>query len=179
MRIHSFRTPALVATSALTLVLLAGCSSSSSSSTTSTTSTSNSSKTYPVDTVPNVLPATGSVNGVTVAVVSTPAKGNVGLTMNVTATINGTVHPSTLDFQITDAAYFGKGKPATNQSLTVNGPGVYKMPKGFKPPSAGTWSVTVNYQPTDKKYSSLSISGLPQTEGGKPPFPQLQTIVTK
>lgn len=157
------------------LVTAAGCSSSSTDSTTTTAPK------VTTTTVPNPLdlPATGSVDGVTLSVLSSPLTGVAGsTTMQVKVTLTGKVTPSHLQFQISSAASAESGHAATTQQISVSQPGTFDLPTAFKPPTAGNWAVTVTYAPTSAKDSKLSVSGLPPKVGLPAPFPQLVTVVT-
>lgn len=169
-----------VALLALALPTVAGCSSGPATTTSkvsvpaSTTPTS-----APATTDPTLLPATGSVDGFTLSVTSSPTSGTVGhTTIRVTAVLKGAVRSAHLQFQVSDAAAAGTGRPATDQRLVVHGPGTYALPTPFAPPSAGSWAVTVTYVPDRAGASRLSVSGLPPAPGQAPPFPQLVTKVT-
>ena len=157
------------------LVTAAGCSSSSSTSTTTTMPKSTTTTTLnPLD-----LPATGSVDGVTLSVTSSPLTGVAGkTTMHVTAKLTGAVTASHLQFQISDAPSAESGKPATSQQISVSHPGTYPLPTAFHPSKAGNWAITVTYVPTSAKKSKLSVSGLPPKVGLPAPFPQLVTVIT-
>ena len=171
---YRFRTIPL-ATSALLVAGLAaaGCSGSSSSSTTSSRPTPT------TGAGPQQLPATGSVDGVTLSVLSSPLTGKVGATtIHVTATLSGKVTPSQLTFAISDAPSAETGAAATTQHVAVSHAGTWTLPKAFSPPKAGNWAVTVTYAPQNAKDSTLSVSGLPQAVGLQAPFPQLVTVVT-
>jgi len=178
---HRPRNPGTaVALLTLALVTLAGCSSGPVTTTSkvpvppSTTPTS-----APATTDPTLLPATGSVDGFTLSVTSSPTSGTVGhTTIRVTAVLKGAVRPAHLQFQVSDAAAAGQARPATDQRLVVHGPGTYAMPTPFAPPSAGSWAVTVTYVPDRAGASRLTVSGLPPVPGQAPPFPQLVTKVT-
>jgi len=167
---------AVPALASLVLIGLAGCSSSASDATTTTTDRSTTTSTTGSTFHP---PATGSVDGVTLSVTSSPLTGTAGhTTVTVTAVLTGRVVPSHLTFQVSDAPAQGHGKPATSQRVTVSGPGTYRMPSPFRARHAGTWAVTVTYSPSSAGLSELSVSGLPSTVGSPPPFPQLVTVVT-
>lgn len=127
---------------------------------------------------PTLLPATGSVEGFTLSVTSSPTSGTVGhTTIRITAVLKGAVRAAHLEFQLSEAAA-GSGRPATDQRLVVHGPGTYALPTPFAPPSAGSWAVTVTYVPDRAGTSRLSVSGLPPAPEQTPPFPQLVTRVT-
>jgi hypothetical protein len=173
---HRSRT-ALLATSALlaTGLAAAGCSSSSSSPTTTTPKVTT---TTAPD--PQHLPATGSVDGVTLSVTTSPQTGKVGsTTIHVTAQLTGSVTPSHLVFEVSDAPSAESGAAATTQRITVSHAGTYHLPTAFTPSKAGNWAVTVTYAPNNAKDSKLSVSGLPPKVGLPAPFPQLVTVVTK
>lgn len=174
---HRSRTAPLTAVALLALVLplAAGCSSSGSSATTTTTKAAGGGSTT---TTTPALPATGSVDGYTMAVTSSPASGTLGHTViRVTAVLTGTVKPATLTFQVSDQPAATTGKPATTQHVVVHGAGTYRMPVGFTPTAAGSWAATVTFTPQASGTSKLSVSGLPPTVGSQPPFPQLVTVV--
>jgi len=175
---HRSRTAPLTAAAllALALPLAAGCSSSGSSATTTTTTKAAAGGTT-TTTVPS-LPATGSVDGYTMAVTSSPASGTLGhTTIRVTAVLTGDVKPAVLTFQVSDQPSAQTGKPATSQRLTVHGAGTYRMPTGFTPDAAGSWAATVIFTPAAAGTSKLTVSGLPPTAGSTAPFPQLVTTV--
>ena len=156
------------------LVTAAGCSSSSSTSTTTTPKVT-------TTTAPNStdLPATGSVDGVTLSVTSSPLTGVVGKTaMHVEAQLTGSVTASHLVFQISDAPSAESGKAAISQQISVSHPGTFPLPTAFHPSKAGNWAITVTYAPTSAKKSKLSVSGLPPKVGLPAPFPQLVTVIT-
>ena len=160
---HRTRTAPLTAAALLVLALplAAGCSSSGSTTTTAP-----------------ALPATGSVDGYTMAVTSSPASGTIGhTTIRVTAVLTGKVPSATLAFQVSDQPSAQSGKPATSQRVTVRGPGTYRMPVGFRPNAAGSWAATVTFTPQAAGTSKLSVSGLPPVAGSSAPFPQLVTVV--
>jgi hypothetical protein len=166
---HSPRTLPLASAALLTaaLVTAAGCSSSSTATTTTTAPN-------PLD-----LPATGSVDGVTLSVTSSPLTGVAGsTTMHVNAQLKGTVTSAHLEFQISDAPSAESGKAATTQQISVSHAGSFELPTPFKPSTAGNWAITVTYAPTSAKDSKLSVSGLPPKVGLPAPFPQLVTVVT-
>jgi len=174
---HSPRTTTLAASALVTVGLLAtaGCSGSSSTPTTTTTPK------VTTTTAPNPLdlPATGSVDGVTLTVTSSPLTGVAGsTTMHVKAQLSGTVTAAHLVFEISSAASAESGRAATTQTLSVAHPGSFDLPTAFRPPKAGNWAVTVTYAPTSAKDSKLSVSGLPPRVGLPAPFPQLVTVVT-
>ena len=174
---HSPRTLPLVTSVLLAaaLVTAAGCSSSSTSSTTTTAPKPT------TTTVPNPLdlPATGSVDGVTLSVTSSPLTGVAGsTTMHVKAQLTGVVTAAHLVFQISDAPSAESGRAATTQQITVSHPGSFDLPTAFTPPKAGNWAITVTYAPTSVKDSKLSVSGLPPKVGLSAPFPQLVTVIT-
>jgi hypothetical protein len=159
----------------MALATAAGCSSSSSASSTTTTPSST------TTTVPNPLdlPATGSVDGVTLSVTSSPLTGVAGsTTMKVRAALTGAVTSAHLTFQISSASAADTGQAATSQQISVSHPGTFELPTAFRPPKAGNWAVTVSYAPTSSKDSKLSVSGLPPKAGLPAPFPQLVTVVT-
>ncbi len=163
---------------ALAFPLLTGCSSSPSSATTTTRASVPASSTPTTSGVPS-LPATGSVDGFTMAVTSSPNTGEIGhAVIHATAVLTGNVEPGTLDFQVSDQPSAESGKPATSQQVPVHRVGTYTMPVGFRPKAAGSWAVTVTFTPTSKTASKLSVSGLPPVAGGSAPFPQLVTIIT-
>jgi hypothetical protein len=174
---HSSRTLPLVTSALLSaaLVTAAGCSSSSSTPTTTTVPKPT------TTTAPNPLdlPATGSVDGMTLSVTSSPLTGVAGkTTMHVTARLSGAVVASHLVFEISDAPSAESGKAATIQRISVSHPGTYTLPTAFRPSKAGNWAVTVTYAPTSAKKSKLSVSGLPPKVGLSAPFPQLVTVIT-
>ena len=157
---------------ALTLPVVAGCSSSGSSTTTTAKA---STTTAPV---PSGLPATGSVDGYTLSVTSSPARGTTGhTTIIVRAVLTGTVKPATLVFAISSRASADAGPPAIKQRVTVKGPGTYSMPHPFSPASPGNWASSVTFVPDQAGASRLSVSGLPPVAGAPSPFPQLITVV--
>ncbi len=163
-----------IALLALASPVIAGCSSSSTSSTTTTKAGSATASTSAAD-----LPATGSVNGMTLEVTSSPHKGTVGSTsITIKAVVKGTVTAAKLNFAVSSSASANKGQPATDQQVSITGPGTYTMPKAFSPTKAGNWASTVTYTPTATGNSTLSVSGLPPVPDSKPPFPQLVTVVT-
>jgi hypothetical protein len=165
---------------ALALPVIAGCSSAGSgSTTTSTTGTTKAGSSSTTSSAPTALPASGSVDGFTLSVTSSPANGTVGHTViRITAVLKGTVTPSSLVFEVSDRAAADAGRPATDQQLTVSGPGTYRLPHPFSPTSAGTWASTVTIIPKQSGASQLSVSGLPPVPGEPSPFPQLVTNVT-
>ncbi len=166
---------------AFVLPVLAGCSSSGSAapSTTVRTPTSTTPTTAPATTDPSLLPATGSVDGYTLSVTSSPTSGSLGhTTIRVTAVLKGSVRPAHLDFQVADGTSAASGTPATDQRVAVAGPGTYPLPTPFSPPTAGAWAVTVTFVPDHTGTSRLSVSGLPPAAGQPAPFPQLVTTVT-
>jgi type IV pilus biogenesis protein CpaD/CtpE len=174
---HATRTLPLVTSALLSVALVsaAGCSSSSSTSTTTTAPKST------TTTAPNPLdlPATGSVDGVTLSVTSSPLTGVAGkTTMHVNAQLTGSVTSSHLEFQISDAPSAASGKAATTQQISVSHAGTYPLPTAFHPSKAGNWAVTVTYAPTSAKKSKLSVSGMPPKVGLPAPFPQLGTVIT-
>ncbi len=175
---HSTRTAPLLS-SALLSVALATASGCSSSSTTTTTTVARPTTTTTTTTNPLDLPATGAVDGVTLSVMSSPLTGTVGsTTMSVSVVLKGAVVPAHLEYQITDAASAGSGRAATSQVQSVSRAGSYHLPSAFRPPSAGSWAVTVTYAPESARKSKLSVSGLPPRVGLPAPFPQLVTVVT-
>jgi hypothetical protein len=178
---HDSRTAPVAAAALLALLVpvVAGCSSSGSSSTTTrapaTTQPSTTSTTFG----PGDLPATGSVDGYTMAVHSSPKSGTVGqTTITVVAVLTGKVVAATLHFQVSDSASAATGKPATDQQVQVTGPGTFTIPKAFSPPTTGSWATTVVYLPKSATTSKLTVSGLPPVAGASAPFPQLVTTVT-
>jgi hypothetical protein len=178
---HDSRTVTVAAAALLALALpvAAGCSSSSTSST--TTRAPATTRPAPTTTTSGSggLPATGSVDGYTMSVTSSPKTGTVGqTTITVVAVLTGKVKPATLEFQLSDAASSASGQPATDQHVTVHGAGTYFIPKPFDPTSAGSWAATVVYAPTHTGTSRLTVSGLPPVAGAPAPFPQLVTTVT-
>ena len=174
---HRSRTVPLTAAAllALALPLAAGCSSSGSSATTTTRATAAGGTTT---TTTPALPATGSVDGFTMAVTTSPASGTLGhTTIRVTAVLTGAVKPATLTFEVSDQPSAQTGRPATSQKVTVHGAGTYRMPTGFAPTAAGSWASTVTFTPQAAGTSRLTVSGLPPTAGSSAPFPQLVTVV--
>jgi len=162
----------------LALPLAAGCSSSGSSATTTTRASTPTGSSTSTSAIPS-LPATGSVDGFTMAVTSSPSTGTIGHTViHVTAVLTGTVQPGTLNFQVSDQPSAESGKPATSQNVSIHRIGTYTMPVGYRPNAAGSWAVTVTFTPTATTSSKLSVSGLSPVAGGSAPFPQLVTIVT-
>ena len=136
---HGPRNASLAAAALIALVvpLAAGCSSSPATTTTTTTQPTASTGGSTTTTVP-ALPATGSVDGVTLAVISSPATGTIGhTTIHVTAVLTGTVKGATLGFQVSDQPSAETGRPATSQHVVVQGPGTFRMPVGFKPRPRG------------------------------------------
>jgi len=175
------RHPGAAALLALALPILAGCSSSGTGAPTSTVRTPSSTTptTAPATTDPSLLPATGSVDGYTLSVTSSPTSGTVGhTTIRVTAVLKGSVTPAHLDFQVSDGTSATSGTPATDQRVAVSGPGTYPLPTPFSPPSVGAWAVTVTFVPDHAGTSRLRVSGLPPVAGQPAPFPQLVTTVT-
>jgi hypothetical protein len=175
---RSPRTLPLVTSAVLAAALAtaAGCSSSSTASTTTSTAQKSTTTTVPN---PADLPATGSVDGVTLSVTSSPLTGVTGsTTMDVKVQLKGAVTPAHLEFQISDAPSAQSGKAATTQQLSVSHAGSYQLPTAFHPSTAGNWAVTVTYAPTSSRYSKLAVSGLPPRVGLPAPFPQLVTVVT-
>jgi len=163
---------------ALAVPLFAGCSNSATPATTTTKATTPTTSTTTTTGVPS-LPATGSVDGFTMAVTSSPATGEIGKTViHATAVLTGKVKPGTLNFQVSDQASAESGKPATSQNVPIHRIGTYTMPVGFRPKAAGSWAVTVTFTPTATTSSKLSVSGLPPVTGSSAPFPQLVTIIT-
>ena len=161
---------------ALALPVVAGCSSSGSSAST-TTSTKGS--TTATTAAPSGLPATGSVDGFTLSVTSSPARGTAGhTTIVVRAVLSGAVKSGSLVFQVSKRAAADVGQPATNQRVTVKGPSTYAMPHPFSPSSAGAWASSVTFTPNRAGASKLNVSGLPPVAGAPAPFPQLITVVT-
>ena len=161
----------------LSAALLAAAGCSSSTSTPTTTGAPGSTTT----TAPNPLdlPATGSVDGVTLSVTSSPLTGVAGTTtMHVNAQLTGSVTASHLVFQISDAPSAESGRPATTQQVSVSHPGTFSLPTAFHPSKAGNWAITVTYAPTSARKSKLSVSGLPPKVGLPAPFPQLVTVIT-
>jgi hypothetical protein len=125
------------------------------------------------------LPATGSVDGFTLSVTSSPARGTTGhTTIIVRAVLTGTVKPATLVFSISDRASADAGRPVTEQRVTVKAPGTYLLPHSFSPASPGRWASSVTFVPNQPDASKLSVSGLPPVAGAPSPFPQLVTVVT-
>ena len=180
---HSSRTISVTAAAlaSLALVVASGCSSSGSTST--TTLAPNTTRPEAAATTSTFgtsdLPATGSVDGITLAVTSSPTSGTVGqTTIRITAVLTGSVKPAYLYFEVSDRSSASAGTPATTQRVTVNGPGRFSMPTGFSPPRAGYWAATVVYAPRHAGTSKLTVSGLPPVAGVPPPFPQLVTTVT-
>lgn len=167
---HPFRHVAtLAAVLGAFAVGASGCSNSSSSSTSTSPSTTGISG----------LPATGSVDGYTLAATSTPRQGKVGnTTIRVVAVLKGTVPAGHVEFQISNAPNATVGRPSTDQKVTVHGPGTYAMPSSYVPKVAGSWAVTVIVVPQDSTKSKLSVSGQPPVSGTSAPFPQLVTKVT-
>jgi len=161
-----------VALLAVALPAVTGCSSSgSSASTTTSTKTT-------ATAAPSGLPATGSVDGYTLSVTSSPARGTAGhTTIVVRAVLSGTVKPGTLEFQVSKRAAANEGQPATSQRVTVSGPGTYAMPHPFSPSSSGSWASSVTFTPNQAGASKLNVSGLPPVAGAPSPFPQLITLV--
>jgi hypothetical protein len=158
---------------ALAVPVLAGCSSSTATPSTTPPTTATTA------TAPGSLPATGSVDGLTLAVTSSPATGTVGHTaIQVTAVLKGAVNAGSLRFQVSDSPAGDQGKPASTQTVEVSKPGTYTMPRPYSPSRAGSWAVTVTYSPQDKQKSILSVSGQPPVAGQPAPFPQLVTVVT-
>lgn len=158
---------------ALTIPAVAGCSSSGSS--TSTTA-KGSTTTAPI---PSGLPATGSVDGFTLSVTLSPARGTTGhTTIIVRAVLTGTVKPATLVFSVSSRASADAGRPATEQRVMVKGPGTFSMPRPFSPASPGNWASSVTFVPGQSGASRLSVSGLPPVAGVPSPFPQLVTVVS-
>jgi hypothetical protein len=98
--------------------------------------------------------------------------------IRITAVLKGTVPASSLVFEVSDRAAADAGRPATDQRLTVSGPGTYRLPHPFSPTSAGAWASTVTIIPSQPGTSQLSVSGLPPVPGEPSPFPQLVTHVT-
>jgi len=183
------KAPVFVALLGFGLTLLAGCSSSNGSASnttdaatsstggTSTTTTGGASNT--TGAIPSGLPATGSVDGFTLSVTSSPATGTLGhTTIRVVAVLKGAVKPATLKFEISDRVAANVGRPATEQRVTVSGPGTYVLPHAFSPGVAGSWATTVTFLPKKSRASKLSVSGLPPVAGSPSPFPQLVTVVT-
>ena len=158
---------------ALTLPAVASCSTSGSSTTTTAVG---STTTAPV---PSGLPATGSVDGFTLSVTSSPARGTTGhTTIIVRAVLTGTVNPATLVFAVSSRASADAGRPAIEQRVTVKGPGTFSMPHPFSPASPGSWASSVTFIPNQSGASRLNVSGLPPVAGAPSPFPQLVTVVT-
>lgn len=167
-------TPVAVALLALSLPVVAGCSSSGS-----TASTTTQGSTPVTSAVPSGLPATGSVDGFTLSVTSSPARGIAGhTTIVVRAVLSGTVKPGSLVFQVSKRAAADEGQPSTNQRVAVTGPGSYTMPHSFSPSSAGAWASSVTFTPNQAGASKLNVSGLPPVAGAPSPFPQLITVVS-
>ena len=164
-----------VALLAVALPAVTGCSSSGSSASTTTSTKTSTTAT----TAPSGLPATGSVDGFTLSVTSSPARGTAGhTTIVVRAVLSGTVKPGSLVFQVSKRAAANEGQPATNQRVTITGPGTYSMPRSFSPSSAGSWASSVTFTPNQAGASKLNVSGLPPVAGAPTPFPQLITLVT-
>jgi hypothetical protein len=162
----------------LALPLAAGCSNSGSSATTTTATSNPAGSSTTTSGVPS-LPATGSVDGFTMAVTSSPATGTIGHTViRVKAVLTGTVQAGTLNFQVSDQPSAQSGKAKTSQNVPIHKVGTYTMPVGYRPNAAGSWAVTVTFTPASATASKLSVSGLPPVAGGSAPFPQLVTIVT-
>ncbi|HEY5109562.1 MAG TPA: hypothetical protein VII96_08120 [Acidimicrobiales bacterium] len=167
--------PFAAALLALALPVVAGCSSSGSSASTTTTAKGSTTTTG----APSGLPATGSVDGFTLSVTSSPAHGTAGhTTIIVRAVLTGAVKPATLVFQVSARAAADVGRPATEQRVTVTGPGTYPMPHPYSPSSPGAWASSVTFVPKQAGASKLSVSGLPPVAGAPSPFPQLITVVT-
>ena len=105
---------------ALAFPLLTGCSSSRSSATTTTRASVPAGSTPTTSGVPS-LPATGSVDGFTMAVTSSPTTGEIGhAVIHATAVLTGNVKPGTLDFQVSDQPSAESGKPATSQKVPIH-----------------------------------------------------------
>jgi len=165
----------------IALPVAAGCSSGSTASSTTQAppTTAGGAGTTTTGAAPAGLPATGSVDGYTLAVTSSPTTGTVGhTTIVVTAKLTGAVRPATLEFQVSDRAGADVGAPATDQRVTVNGPGTYSIPRAYTPTVAGNWAASVTYVPKPAGVSRLTVSGLPPVAGSASPFPQLVTVVT-
>ena len=164
------------------LPVAAGCSSAGTATTTTKappTTAAASSTTTTTGAAPAGLPATGSVDGFTLSVTTSPITGTVGhTTIVITAKLTGAVKPATLDFQVSDRAAADVGVPATNQRITVSRPGTYTIPRSFSPTGTGNWASSVTYVPKKAGASQLSVSGLPPVAGSPSPFPQLVTVVT-
>jgi hypothetical protein len=174
---RSRKVPFCAALVALILPVVAGCSSSGSDASTSTTTTNAAAAT--TTTGKPSLPATGSVDGVTLSATSSPASGTVGTTViRITAVLKGTVVPATLDFQVSNRAAATTGSPESDQRISVTGPGTYVLPHPYSPKTGGAWASTVTYIPKKAGASRLSVSGLPPVAGAPAPFPQLVTTVT-
>lgn len=164
-----------VALAAVAPMVIAGCSSAAPGATATTRAPGSTTTTM----APTGLPASGSVDGVTLSVTLTPATGKVGhTTIVIRAVLKGTIKPATLEFQVSDHAAADVGRPATDQHISVSGPGTYAIPHPFAPRSAGTWASSVIFLPKQAGASKLTISGLPPVTGVPSPFPQLLTIVT-
>jgi len=156
---HATRTLPLVTSALLSVALVsaAGCSSSSSTSTTTTAPKST------TTTAPNPLdlPATGSVDGVTLSVTSSPLTGVAGkTTMHVNAQLTGSVtssHSSSRSPTHLRGIRQGRHHPADLRLPRRDLP----LPTAFHPSKAGNWAVTVTYAPTSAKKSKLSVSGMP------------------
>jgi hypothetical protein len=163
--------PVATALLALTLSAVAGCSSSGSSA---STTAAGSTATGPV---PSGLPATKSVDGFTLSVTSSPTRGTTGhTTVIVRAVLTGTVKPATLALCVLVWASADAGWPASEQRVTVKGPGTYPMPHPFSPDSPGSWAPSVTFVPNQSGASRFSVSGLPPVAGSPSPFPQLVTV---
>ena len=172
---RSRKLPFCAALVALILPAVAGCSSSGSDATTTTAAAAGATTTT---TGKPSLPATGSVDGVTLSATSSPTSGTVGHTViRITAVLKGTVAPATLDFQVSNRAAATTGSPESDQRITVNGPGTYVIPHPYSPQTGGAWASTVTYIPKQAGASRLSVSGLPPVAGEPAPFPQLVTTV--
>jgi hypothetical protein len=78
---------------------------------------------------------------------------------------------------VSDSPSSDQGQPATDQPVSVTGPGTFTMPTPFSPPTAGSWAAGVVYSPNGTS-STISLSGLPPHVGAPVPFPQLVTVVT-
>ena len=166
----------------LALPVAAGCSSASTASTTTKappTTVAASTTTTTTAGGPASLPATGSVDGFTLSVTSSPITGTVGHTsIVVTAVVKGAVKPATLEFQVSDRAAADVGKPATVQRVAITRAGTYPIPHPYSPTGPGSWASSVTYLPRQSGASQLTVSGLPPVAGAPSPFPQLVTVVT-
>jgi hypothetical protein len=117
--------------------------------------------------------------GATLSASSEPRSGTLGSTsIQVTATLAGIGPRQTgsLEFDIGQGPY-NTGQPASVESVDVNGPGTYAMPTPYKPQSAGSWYVTVDFGFTNGPGGGLSVSGMPSPSNPHPD-PDLVTTVT-